>query len=261
MKLSASNIGWAADDDQVMYRFLRGSGFGGLEIAPTRLFPKEPYRQLAQARAFADRLLMEFGLRVSSMQSIWYGRNENLFRSTEERAFLVEYSKRAVDFAAALHCTNLVFGCPKNRHIPQETANAEAIASEFFADLLAYSQPAGVVVAVEPNPPIYGTNYINTTQQAFDLCRTISGLKVNIDLGTMLYYNEPASLVANNMPLVNHIHLSEPRLVPLQQRELHKEILALPFEGYRSIEMANTGDISEIKNAIGYIANLGEHGA
>lgn len=54
-----------------------------------------------------------------SMQSIWYGRTEKLFGTEEERNLLLDYTKSAVDFAAAIGCKNLVFGCPKNRCIPE----------------------------------------------------------------------------------------------------------------------------------------------
>ena len=37
MKLSISNIGWTAQNDNVMYELLAQKGFNGLEIAPTRI--------------------------------------------------------------------------------------------------------------------------------------------------------------------------------------------------------------------------------
>jgi sugar phosphate isomerase/epimerase len=193
------------------------------------------------------------------MQSIWYGRTENIFRSAEERTALIEYTKRAADFAAAVGCGNLVFGCPKNRNIADSTECIEETAIKFFAAIASYAAANGAVVALEPNPPIYGTNFINTTEQAFEFCRKLGnrGLKVNADLGTMIHYGEPVSLIADNLGLVNHIHISEPKLVPLERRELHKEILTLAFDGYFSIEMGNNGgDLEKVKQTIEYIAVL-----
>ena len=42
------------------------------------------------------------------MQSVLYGRTENLFGTHKERLFLLEYRKQAVCFAASAGCRNLV---------------------------------------------------------------------------------------------------------------------------------------------------------
>ena len=79
MKLSISNIGWDGAKDRDVYALMERYGFCGLEIAPTRVFPERPYERLAEAALWRKALLAEHGLTVSSMQSIWYGRQEQLF--------------------------------------------------------------------------------------------------------------------------------------------------------------------------------------
>jgi sugar phosphate isomerase/epimerase len=246
-----------------MYRFLRNAAFNGLEIAPTRIFPEDPYKRIAEARRFAAELREEYGLAISSMQSIWYGRRESIFSTDDERRVLIDYTKQAIEFAAAMECGNLVFGCPKNRNVPEGAGNYEAIAADFFARIAEYAAANNTVIALEPNPPVYDTNFINTTCQAVELCRRLNldGFKVNIDTGTMIANGEPVSLVAKHLDIINHIHLSEPKLAPLEQRRLHREILALPFEGYVSIEMGNSGDLETVKRAAAYLASLAEETA
>ena len=114
MKLSVSNIAWGAEEDSRMYWLLREKGFQGLEAAPTRLFPEYPYDRQSDAAAFGKRLMEQYDLNIPSIQSIWYGRTENLFAGEEERAALLDYTRRAIDFASALNCGNLVFGCPRD---------------------------------------------------------------------------------------------------------------------------------------------------
>ena len=118
MRLSISNICWQADEDAVMYALMQESGFCGLEIAPTRIFSHKPYDRLVDAGIWADGLKEKYGLDISSMQSIWYGRTEKLFGTARERQILLDYTKRAVDFAQAVRCANLVFGAPRNRVVP-----------------------------------------------------------------------------------------------------------------------------------------------
>ena len=119
MKLSISNIGWDAKQDEAVYRLMGAYGVSGLEIAPTRIFPEAPYSQREEAKRWSENLKAQYGFGVSSMQSIWYGRQEKLFGNEEERQMLLAYTKEAIDFAAAVGCGNLVFGCPRNRNVPE----------------------------------------------------------------------------------------------------------------------------------------------
>ena len=259
MKLSASNIAWGFEHDAEMFALLQSLGFHGLEIAPTRLFPNAPYDQLDEARAYAAALREQYGLAVSSMQSILFGVPQNLFASPEDRAFLLSYLQKACGFAEALGCGNLVFGCPKNRNIETpEQPGQHDIALAFFAELADCAAQHNTVISLEPNPVIYGTNFLNTTEEAFDFVREVNhhALKVNIDCGTILHNNEDLALLAANAPLIHHIHISEPNLVPVERRAQHKALFELPFSGYISLEMKRPDHIETVKEALCYIQSL-----
>ena len=264
MNLSVSNIGWAAEFDEEMYRFLSNNGFNGIEIAPTRIFPDAPYEQLEDARLFADELKKRYGLFVSSMQSIWYGKSESIFGPDNQRQKLVDYTKSAINFASAIGCPNLVFGCPKNRAIPEGLSLDDymPIAYDFFNQIGYHAAELGVCISIEPNPSIYNTNFINTTEEAFLFCKSIEnpGVKVNIDLGTMIYYDEGVSLLKDNIHLINHVHISEPHLVPIVRRSFHKEVLSeMSDAGYSnsySIEMKKHSNAKPLKDAILYVKGV-----
>lgn len=254
--MSISNIAWKAEHDLEMYAFLSKHGFSGIEIAPTRIFAENPYEHLAQAREFSLSLKDQYGLMISSMQSIWYGRSENLFRSDAEREVLIEYTQKAILFAQAISCENLVFGCPKNRNIPGQ--EYLPIAIEFFREVGSFATCHGVILAIEPNPPIYNTNFINQTSEAFEICRLIEnpGIKVNVDIGTMLHYQENLELVQKNIGLVNHIHISEPGLGAIMEREIHQRVLQLDYKKWVSIEMKDSGDLEPVKKAVSYLEKI-----
>ena len=137
---------------------------------------------------------------------------KKFFGSVEERNELIEYTKKAIDFASIINCNNLVFGCPKNRNIQNE--NDYEIALKFFKTIGEYAQQKHTVFAIEPNPTIYNTNFINTTKQAYDIVKDIDckAVKVNVDLGTIIENNENIEIIEENIHLVNHIHISEPNL-------------------------------------------------
>lgn len=255
MRLSISNIAWQAEDDAVVYGWMKDYGFTGLEIAPTRVFPEKPYEDLNRAAAWAG----ELGFAVPSMQSIWYGRREKLFGSCEERGELLDYTRKAIDFAAAIHCGNLVFGCPSNRVLPEDADPEIGIA--FFREIGNYAASKGTVIGMEANPPIYNTNYINDTASALELIEAVDspGFQLNLDVGTMVQNGEAVSVLEGKVDRINHVHISEPGLKMIQERELHSRLAQLlrdGYDGFVSIEMGRSEDLKNVENAMRYVKGI-----
>ena len=265
MRLSASNIAWTKEEDPALYVWLAEQGFKGLEIAPTRIFPEDPYGRIPEAKVWSAHIKEEYGLSVSSMQSIWYGRTERLFFDKEERTSLLEYTKKAIDFAAACRCENLVFGCPKNRALP-EGSDAE-IAISFFKELGDYAKQQGTAIGFEANPVIYGTNYINDTGSALALIRKVSseGFCLNLDTGTVIENGEDCKELQGHVSEISHVHISEPGLTPIKPRELHTQLRELlkaeGYQGYISVEMGRTDRADVLFQSLEYVKSVfGEDG-
>lgn len=260
IKFSISNIGWASDQDETIYKWMCNNSFLGLEIAPTRIISDKPYDKIADAIVWKQKLEEKFGFIISSMQSIWYGRQEKIFGTEEERIALIEYTKKAIDFASAMGCPNLVFGCPRNRILP-EGVNSE-VAISFFKELGDYAYQMGTVIGMEANPPIYNTNYINDTKSALELVQEVNskGFLLNLDIGTIIYNNESIRDLENQVKYINHVHISEPGLNIIEPRNLHKELFwVLEQEGYNgfvSIEMGKVSDISIIDTTMKYVKEI-----
>ena len=124
-----------------------------------------------------------------------------------------------------------------------------------------WSKPFGVVVALEPNPPIYQTNFINTTAEAIKLLQKLGhpALKLNLDFGTVIENGESLGWFSQHGELINHVHISEPRLAPIRDREAHRDLLRLlgeiGYKGFVSIEMGYQE--LQILPAIRYLGELG----
>ncbi|MDO4566537.1 MAG: sugar phosphate isomerase/epimerase [Oscillospiraceae bacterium] len=258
MKLGFSNIGWPSEADEAMYRELAARGFKGLEIAPTRFVGEEPYKKPGEARDKARRLKEEYGLEVCSMQSIWFKRTERICASKSERASLIEYTKKAVYFALAAGCKNLVFGCPKNRSIEKE--GDEELLFGFFKTVCSYAAENGVKIALEANPPIYNTNFLNDTPSACAFARKLgAGTSVNLDFGTIIENGEDIETLRNETELFSHVHISEPSLAPIERRDGHRALAALlketGYSSFVSIEMRER-PLSEALAAADYLAEV-----
>ena len=259
MRAAVSNIAWQAGSDALVMESLP-SGIEGLEIAPTRIVPEAPYDNVPLAASALSSIRGAYGFCFPSMQSIWFGVSQKLFGSSEEREFLLSYTKKAVDFASSLSIGNLVFGSPKNRIMNDPSDMDTALA--FFREIGDYAFEKGVFIGLEANPEIYGTNFITTTSEAFDFVRKVGspGLMVNLDMGTMKANGESASLISGNVPLISHVHLSEPYLKAPSSSPLHREVIeVLKAEGYDrfvSLEMNSQTPPQEIAGIASYLVGL-----
>ena len=255
MRLAISNIGFAPGDDETVYAEMSRCGFSGLEAAPTRLAAR-PCRAPAPGAKVAAALRARYGFFIPSMQSIWYGLQGNIF-VPEDAARLARYTARIVDFAAAAGCPSLVFGCPRQRYIPRGMCADDALG--FFARISAYARLHGVSIALEANPPVYGTNFCNVSSEAFAFARKVPGLAVNYDLGTLLTNGESLDTLFENLEQVSHIHLSEPELAPIRPRPVHRELARrlreAGYTGFVSVEM-KTQPVETVRRVLEYTAEV-----
>ena len=160
----------------------------------------------------------------------------------------------------AINCKNLVFGCPRNRNVPEGVDMDLAI--PFFKEIGDYAYASGCVIGMEANPTIYNTNYINETKDALDLIKRVNskGFLLNLDMGTMIQNNENIEILVGNVNKINHVHISEPGLKPIEARDVHnrlKEILEKEgYSRYVSVEMGKVDDIEVVKNVMRYVRSV-----
>lgn len=260
MKLAVSNIAWEDNMNESVYKWMQDMGYTGLEIAPTRLFPDSPYSHLHEAGNWMYRMWEQYHFSIPSMQSIWYGRKECIFGSEAERQSLLHYTYEAIAFAECIGCKNIVFGCPRNRN--NDKGLPTEIAVDFFRSIAEAAVQHHTCIGLEPNPEIYGTNFITTTAAAIEFIRMVDhpGLRLNLDFGTMIANNEVPVLPEDTLHLVNHVHISEPYLALIRRRKEHRALASLLRDfGYRhfvSIEMGRRESFQEIEDTLRYISSI-----
>ena len=117
-------------------------------------------------------------------------------------------------------------------------------------------------MAIEANPPIYNTDYINRTEQAFTLCDEVAvpGMSVNFDMGTVIFNEDDLSVLDGNITKLSHVHISEPYLAPVEEREIHRELAEIlaynEYDRFVSVEMKNTGSLDDVKRAVKYVQEV-----
>lgn len=263
-KLSASDLAWNITQDREVLEEMKELGFKGLEIAPSKLFGNEPYKELEQLKNHARTLKTRYGLSICSMQSIWYQRSENIFASEDDRKALLDYTFKAIDFASSINCKNLVFGCPKNRNIPSGLSKKEAlhIFEDFLSKIDDYAKKKEVFFSLEPNPRIYSTNFLNTTRETAEFLEShkYTNIGLNLDFGTIIQNKEKLEDLKQYIHLVRHIHISEPYLEKPKNRRNHKKLASLlkesHYSGYISLEMKEQKTLDDIKTVLHYLTEV-----
>lgn len=266
MRLAISNIAWAPEQATRAYEIMNDLGVQGLEIAPGQAFATEP-EPFAPSHDAVERWRREIEARSLvpvSMQSLLYGvSGARLFGSPEECRQFEDALARAIDLAHRLAIPNLVVGSPGNRTIPDgvDRAKAEHIAIEVFRRLGDSASAAGATLALEPVPRAYGTNFLNTVEEAADFARRVDhpAVRINFDIGCLLMNGDIGSapeLFASAGDLVAHVHISEPHLAPVTQsdelRSALRGMAALGHKGWVSIEMRSNGhdSLDTVRSAI-----------
>ena len=252
MKCAISNIAWLPHEARRVYALMQRHGFAGLEVAPGLALPDEadPFRpSAAGVRAFrAD--CAEFGLTPVSMQSLLFGATgAQLFGAAAECAALEAGIERAIGLAELLGIPNLVFGSPRNRAYPDGMSRDAALdqAATVFARLGDKALAAGAVLAIEPNPASYGTNFLTTLAEAADFVTRLAhpGVTLNYDIGALLAEGEDAHAAARYAAArgrVSHVHISEPELAPAPAdaagfAAIARQLAGQGYQGWFSIEM------------------------
>lgn len=270
MKYSISNIAWATHEKEDVYALLNKYEFSGLEIAPSLFLDgnSDPYNNVSIDERQKSKLLLDsFNLELVSMQSILFGSSGLfLFNDQNSRELLLNYCKKAVDFASSLNIGNIVFGSPKNRIIPEnmDSNDAQSIAINFFSNLASYADDKNTIIAMEANASAYGGNFVTQTKDALTLIKQVNSqsFKLTLDMGTMSLENEGLDVIEEAMPYVNHIHICEGFLSPIYEgndnihRQRAKIIKSLKYNKYLSIEMksiSTENNLEHIEKALQFV--------
>lgn len=215
MKLAVSNIAWPRDQDAAVADVLRQAGVAGIEVAPTKVWPKpleatdtdiDAYRRWWNGRGFE----------VVAAQSLLFGRADlTVFETPHQTG---EYLGGIIQLCARLGAGALVFGSPKNRRLGALTrSQAWPAAVSFFRHLADAAEASGATVVMEANPPEYGADFATRAAEAIALVDAVMrpGFRLHLDTACMSLANDPiAEAFAAGFPLLRHFHVSEPNLEP-----------------------------------------------
>lgn len=216
MRISISNIAWEPDQDEAVAAVLRGAGIQAVDLAPGKYLPDilgASDEAIAEVRQrWADR-----GFRIEGMQSLLFGSTGlNLFG---DDGTMLDRLAAVCRIGEGLGARALTFGSPRQRDRGDrsfEQARDEAV--DFFRRIGDIAADRGVLFCLEPNPAVYGCNFMTTAAETAEVVEATDhpAVRMQLDVGALALNGEDApSTIAHYAALIGHVHASEPQLVPL----------------------------------------------
>ncbi|WP_341313015.1 TIM barrel protein [Paraburkholderia sp. IMGN_8] len=263
MRIAISNIAWEVANDQQVADILRSYRIDAIDVAPGKYFP-EPKAADASDMARVRGWWADRGIEITGMQSLLFGtKGLNLFGTDESQQAMLEHLRAVCRIGSGLGATRLVFGSPRNRDrtgLADDAAHDIAVA--FFRRLGDIAADYGVFVCLEPNPPLYGANFMTNSRDTATVVSAVAhpAIRMQLDTGAVTINEEDArDVVAQYARLIGHIHASEPNLVTLGEGGTNHaavaEVLAeLMPEQVVSIEMLapkNGSAVDAVRRAVG----------
>ena len=265
MNLAMSAIAWEPPEDDAVASALRERGFAGVELAPSKIFPRPDAATDAEIAA-CRRAWEGRGLRIVALQALLFGRPDlTLFGKEAARQRTLDYLAGVVRLGGRLGAGALVFGSPRNRaRGPMALDEAWPIAVGFFRTLGAAAAEAGTCLCIEPNPERYGADFATTSAEAQRLVEEVAspGFGLHLDAACALLAGEdfPARLRAG-AHVLKHVHLSEPDLLPVRAGgsvdlpAISAALDEIGYTGWVSVEMKPAG-LEAVRAAAGFASGL-----
>jgi D-psicose/D-tagatose/L-ribulose 3-epimerase len=262
MKLAVSNIGWNVAEEPTILELLQSSGVHGVEIAPTKIWPRWTGASVEEAGELRRRY-EDHGLQIPALQSVLFECPElRLFSDADGRLALREHLLRVSQIARYLGAGRVVFGSPRNRDRGTlDPASAMDQAAEFFSALGSDLRDLGVCLCIEANPAVYHCNFVTRWFEAAELVRRIAspGIGLHLDVAcTVLAGDDPVMAIQQCATAIRHFHISEPHLggfsAPIiDHARVGDALRKSGYDGWVSIEMRRQDDpIGAVREAILY---------
>jgi sugar phosphate isomerase/epimerase len=247
VKLAVSSLAWPAADDAAVGELLRAEGIPGVELAPSKVWPRAPRVPPGDAEAYAARW-QSGGCEIVAFQAILFGRPElNIFGTANELISLQQHLVAMGALAARCGAHVLVLGAPGNRRRGDRSMSAAVrLAAQALRPAAEGLAAHGVTLCIEPNPARYGCDFVTSAAEAAVLAEAVDhpNFGVHLDTAALAMSGETTSAaLAPIMRHVRHVHLSEVDLAPVgtsntvPHAELGEALRAAGWTGWLSIEM------------------------
>ncbi len=213
MKFCISNLAWNKRENARIIKLLNQNKISLLEYAPTLILHRfNSQKEISKTKRFWKRNK----LKLYSMQSILYEvDNTFIFGNTDQRKNFFNEVKKKIILAKKLGSKIIVFGSPKTKNtFGKKKQEMDHLFYLMFKKISFFAQKNKVIFCIEANPKIYNTKFLTHTKHAIYFVKKINNrfLRVNLDLGTIIYNKENLEDLLKYKHLIGHAQISSPGL-------------------------------------------------
>lgn len=265
MKIAISNIAWHMEEEESIACVMEDLGVTGVEIAPTKIWSFPLAVSKNDIKSY-QKFWQNKGIEIISLQALLFGKPDlKIFSNSQNRQETFNYLCGMIELASKLEAKVLVFGSPKNRTIGDlDLTSALEIAQEFFFNLGEFAVKNGVIFCIEPNPNIYGCDFITNSNQGLDLVKKVNsqGFRLHLDSAGMTLSDEDIkSALTKSIAQLCHFHLSEPYLGQVGDGEVNHQLFThilsdLNYQQWVSIEMKAQHPVNNIPSVTKAIKSI-----
>jgi sugar phosphate isomerase/epimerase len=216
MNLALSNFAWDNQDSETIFKSLKENGINNIESVLTKIkdWSELETKDIVSYKKYLD----DNGIIPYSIQSLFYGvkcvdiTDVNIIKSHFDK--LIYYSK-------LLGVKVLVFGSPGLR---KKTNGWEDSLIEIFTYVDNILIGTDIKVLIEPNTSSYGGEFFHTVSDIVNFIESnnLKNVRTMIDTHNSLLENlDPNVELVNYFNYIEHIHISEPKLVVIKEDEFH----------------------------------------
>lgn len=235
--LIVSDLSWNLNSEET-YSVMANASIKRVECVFSKI---DNWENLTDSKIYSYKNKIEhYGLTPYSAQSLFYGINTSL----QNKEKIIEHFDRLIYYSKILKLKFLVFGSPNLRKVSK---NWENNLVQIFKTLDDKLENTGIKILIEPNAKVYGGEFFNTLPEIVNF---IKKHKFN-NIGTMfdlhnieLELFDPVSFLKQYINSIEHVHISEQKLLPLQNYEKHKLISKtlkeLNYSGGITYEVVNS---------------------
>lgn len=267
-KVAVSSIAWQQYQEDDVANKLHELGASYIEVAPTKLWPdkvkNDPSLVNADEVEYFKNYWGERNIEPIAMQSMMFLRPDLrlFFKETSKQS--QDYLEKFITLASKMGVGKMVFGSPKNRILNADMSYAEnyKIAVNMFRKLGNFASKNNVIFCIEPNPEVYGCNFIINAKEGRQLVKDVNseGFKLHLDAaGMTLAGDDIHSEIKDSKSVLKHFHISEPYLNPvIDDTNVKHSLIAnvlkeINYDEFISIEMKPSADdssnITNLENA------------
>lgn len=242
MKLAVSNFAWDIKNSDKMFNYLISLNINNIEgvLSKIDIWDNLSIDKIYEYKNYLD----SNNITIQSLQSLFYNVDcETIFDETK----FISHIEKIIFFSKILSVKVLVFGSPLLR---KKIDGWEFHLINIFKKIDKLLENTNIELSIEPNSKIYGGDFFYSISEIVDFIskNNLKNIKTMIDThNIILEGNNPINDLKLYYKYINHIHISENTLKPIEDIKFHlsfsNEIKKLKYDKIITYEVIECDNI------------------